>query len=51
MLDWTPKGGLTKKMTCEKRPEGVEGTNHVEIRGKNTPARGPRVQGLEMGEP
>lgn len=51
MSDWGPEEGLTKKMTCEKRPDGVEGANYVEIRAKNHPARGHRLQGLENGSP
>lgn len=51
MLDWMPEEGLTKKMTCEKRPGGAEGTNYVEIWAKNYPARGHRLQGLENGSP
>lgn len=44
MLDWMANEGLSKKMTFEKIPDGVEETDHVEIWGKDNSATGAQVQ-------
>lgn len=48
-VDWMTKEALIKKKRFEKRPEGVERTNPVEIPQKNNPPRGPECKGLEVG--
>ena len=43
MLHWMVKEDLTKKMIFEKRPDSVEGTNHMQIWGKNHLALSAKV--------